>query len=57
VVGLFVQLAVSVMVVPTVGDRLLAESVHIGAVTGRGCQVTVTLAGLLVPPLLVAVTV
>ena len=58
-VGLFVQFAVRVTLVATTGDVLLAEAVHTGAgggPGGAGCQLTVTLAGVLLPPLLEAVT-
>lgn len=50
------QFAVSTIVVPTIGELLLALSVHTGAAVGGCCQLIETLAGGLMPEALVAVT-
>ena len=55
-IGLFVQFAVRVTLVATIGDVLLAEAVHTGAGGGATRQLTLTLTGMLVPPPLTAVT-
>ncbi len=52
--GALVHDAVSVMLEPTVGDVLLALTVHSGAAGAADCQVTETLTGEELPPALAA---
>jgi hypothetical protein len=51
------QLAVRVTFVPTVGVGLLAETLHTGGTVGGAVQLTITVALLLAPELLLATSV
>ena len=55
-VGVWLQFALNVTALPIVGLALLAETVHVGNAEAAPCQLSVTVAGALLPLPLVAMT-